>query len=105
MAGMSVDFGGWGSQSRISSQSAGRIYESLCRGERPSELVASPGLAAFFDAVKCQLPEMGNLVTDHSERHVLISCDWTKAEEVLLRAQELARTHELALYDPQSDEV
>jgi hypothetical protein len=105
MTVMSFDLGVWSSQSRVSPQSAGRVYESLCRGEHPSELMASPGLDAFYNAVADQGPELGNIVTDHSDRHVLLSCDWAKAEDVLQKAQDLAQRYRLTLYDPQSDEV
>ena len=112
---MSFDLGVWHSEMSVSSDEASRIYAALCRKERPSRaLTASPAVRAFYQELMEVWPatRLGNTgpspwshAPHHSDDHVLLSCEWSRAEEVFLFVQGLAEKHGLIFFDPQSEEV
>lgn len=116
---MSFDLGVWSSNSAVAERRATQIYEGLCRGERRSELIVSPAVAAFYQELTDKWPEIDavaedqddtavcpwSCALDHSDDHVLMSCVWSQAENVYPYVQVLARKHGLVFFDPQSDEV
>lgn len=112
---MSFDLGIWHSEKSVSSDEASRIYASLCRQEKPHRaLTASPAVSAFFEELTGVWPDTSARKTSespwahalqHSADHVLLSCEWTRAEEVFTLVQQLAEKHGLVFFDPQSEEV
>lgn len=117
---MSFDLAVWSRQSDTATRRPNRIYDSICRGERPAELVADSAVGSFYIELTSRWPELSsarehspkNTVTcpwaaelHRSESYVQISCVWSRAEEVYAAVQQLARKHNLVFYDPQADEV
>ena len=116
---MSFDLGVWSSESTVAEHRATQIYESLCRGERPTELYPNPAIATFYQELTAKWPEIDSVPEEiddtdicpwscalsHSDTHVVMSCVWSKAEEVYQFVQDLAQKYCLVFYDPQSDEV
>ena len=100
---MSFDLGVWSSNSKIAGARAGQIYERLCRGERPAELQPDLNVDGFYRELTSHWPEIDSIPDE--EVDVLISSDWSRAEEIYRVVQYLAQKHHLVLYDPQSDEV
>jgi hypothetical protein len=102
---MSFDLGVWNSDPLGAERRATAIYETLCRGAHCADLVASPNVTQFYGDLMAMWPEHEAIKVNHSDRHVLISCEWSKAQEVYVFVRELAKTHNLVFFDPQSDEV
>jgi hypothetical protein len=102
---MSFDLAVWNSDFSTAARRAPAIYDALCKGACASQLTPSPNVTEFYNDLMAMWPESDFVKLDHSERHVLVSCEWSKAEEVYILVRELARTHGLVFFDPQSDEV
>lgn len=116
MEEMSFDLGVWHSEVSVSSDEASRIYASLCRQEKsPRVITANPAVNAFYQELTEVWPDTQSskktnsspwsCTPQHSEDHVLLSCEWARAEEVFLLVQQLAEKHGLIFFDPQSEEV
>ena len=110
---MNFDLGIWQAEGPLSAAEASRIYASFCRAETPARVVRnSPAVNAFYADLIAKWPETGNKELcpwsgplHHSASHVLLSCVWSKAENVLLQVAEVASRHGLVVFDPQSEEV
>jgi hypothetical protein len=116
---MSYDLGVWYPQKRIRNEEASELYVRLCDGDT-SYLVPHPAIDAFYSELTARHPEIDTIPEeriddhdycpwscklDHSPRHVIMSCVWSKATYVHQLVQSLARKHGLAVYDPQTDKV
>jgi len=110
---MTFDLGVWKTNGSLTATEASRVYASFCRGELPVRVVQnSPAVEAFYQDLIEKWPETGNADSSpwaaplhHTASHVLMSCVWSKAEDVCLFVAELAGRHGLVLFDPQSEEV
>ncbi len=110
---MTFDLGVWQVNGSITAAEASGIYASFCRGETPVRVLRnSPAVEAFYEDLMEKWPDTvdRNLSPwsgplHHSSSHVLMSCVWSKAESVYSFVAELAASHELVLFDPQSEEV
>jgi hypothetical protein len=115
MENMSFDLGVWHSEVSVSSDEASRIYASLCRKEKPPRAItASPAIESFYQELTETWPDTQASKTNsspwsyalqHSDDHVLLSCEWSRAVEVFPFVQQLAEKHGLVFFDPQSEEV
>jgi hypothetical protein len=66
----------------------------------------SSAVGAFYGELTGEWPEIESICKLHrSDSHVMLSCEWSKAEEVSLLLQHLAAKHGLIFFDPQSEEV
>jgi hypothetical protein len=116
---MSFDLCVWFPQERVGPREAGALYSRLCDGDT-SGVVAHPAVENFYGALIAMHPEIDlipeekiddhdycpwSCALDHSPGHVIMSCVWSKATYVRQLVQGLARKYNLALYDPQTDEV
>jgi hypothetical protein len=116
---MSFDLGVWYPQKRISNEEARDLYVRLCDGDTRS-VVPHSGIDAFYAELTAKHPEIDTIPEgkidnhdycpwscklDYSPTHVIMSCVWSRATYVHQLVKDLARTHGLALYDPQSEEV
>jgi hypothetical protein len=106
-SGMTFDGAIWHSEISLSSGEASHIYASLCRGEIPGRGVTpSPAVEAFHGELTGEWPEIESICKlNRSGAYVVLSCEWSKAEEVHLLLQHLAAKHGLVFFDPQSEEV
>lgn len=102
---MSFDLAVWNSEFSGAERRATAIYAILCRGEHCADLMPSAHVTEFHSDLMDMWPERDALKVNHSDRHVLISCEWSQAEEVYIFVRALAKTHNLVFFDPQSDEV
>jgi hypothetical protein len=116
---MSFDLGVWYPQTRIGNKEASELYVRLCDGDT-SGVVPNPAIDAFYAELTARHPEIDAIPEekvddddhcpwscrlDHSPGHVIMSCVWPKATYVGQLVETLARKHDLAVYDPQSDRV
>ena len=116
---MSCDFGIWFPHQRLSHKEAGERYQRLCAGDT-SEVQPHPAVDDFYAALTARHPELDTIseerVGDHdycpwscaldrSEGHVIVPCVWSKADYVTGFVHDLARQHDLAVYDPQSERI
>lgn len=102
---MSFDLAVWSSDFSDAERRATAIYETLCRGGRCADLLASPNVNQFHSDILAMWPDSDAVKLHYSDSHVLVSCEWSKAEEVYVFTRELAKTHHLVFFDPQSEEV
>ncbi|WP_426350584.1 hypothetical protein ACPWSR_04890 [Alloiococcus sp. CFN-8] len=88
----------WNSDKASYSAGAEYIYELLCQGN--TSLVAEfPVVEEFYQELMERAPE----VTCHRlEGAVLMSCDFSQAEEVNQLVEALAKKHGLSFYEPQN---
>lgn len=116
---MSFDLGIWYSQEALTPKQAGEVYVKLCEGTVALEGQNSQ-IAAFYNELTEKWPEIDTVpdekIDDHdycpwscaidrSGMHVLLSCVWSKAQDVAVFVEELAARHELLLYNPQQNTV
>jgi len=116
---MSCDLGVWFPHNRLTNQQANELYGRLCEGDT-SGVQPNPAVDAFYAELTAKHPEIDTVphdrIDDHdycpwscsidrSPGHVIMSCVWSKADYVTTLVHDLARTHNLAVYDPQSDRI
>ncbi len=116
---MSCDLGVWFPHNRLSNQEASALYGRLCEGDTGG-VQPHPAVDAFYTELTARHPEIDTVpddrIDDHdycpwscaidrSPGHVIMSCVWPKADYVTGLVHQLARTHGLAVYDPQSDRI
>jgi hypothetical protein len=114
---MSCDFAVWSSKKKLTDKQAGDVYRRLCESAAVSELPPEPAIELFYKELIAVHPEIDSLsddkvdqsvwsnVIEHTPTHVLVNCVWSKAKEVEDLIDRLARKHNLAVYDPQSDRI
>lgn len=115
---MSCDFAVWSATPRMSHAEASERYAGLCAGE----VVAEPdaAVAAFHAELTTLYPDIDTIPADDQEAfercpwscaldvspgHVVMSCTWSRADDVEALVQTLAAKHGLAFFDPQADRV
>ena len=116
---MSFDLGVWYSEKAVTPKQAGELYVSLCEGTIALE-GQNQQICAFYDELTGKWPEIDKVpdekIDDHdycprscaidrSGMHILLSCVWSKAQDVAAFVEELALKHELLLYNPQQNTV
>jgi hypothetical protein len=116
---MSCDLGVWFPHNRLSNREANDLYGRLCDGDI-SGVQPNPAVDAFYAELTARHPEIESVpadrIDDHdycpwscaidrSPGHVIMSCVWSKADDVTALVHDLALTHGLAVYDPQSDRI
>jgi hypothetical protein len=116
---MSFDLGVWHSDEPLTDKEAGEIYLQLCE-EWPYLAGECPAVAAFYQELIEHWPEIDTVPEErvgnfdfspwsgelcHSGMAVVMSCVWTKADDVALYVKILARKHDLLLFDPQISRV
>ena len=112
---MSYDLAVWYPHELLSDEEALLIYRNICK-EDISQLRPHPSIRAFYDELASLHPEIDDVPEDKSEefdfspwsvehdysdRHIIMSSVWSKADYVNKLVRELARKHELAVYNPQ----
>ena len=116
---MSFDLAVWYPHEHLSKEAALRVYQNLCEGEL-SDLLPHPAIAAFYSELSELHPEIDDIpedkIDDHdlcpwsvahdrSDRHMIISSVWSKAEYVHGFIHQLAKDHGLVVFDPQSGSI
>ena len=113
---MSCDFGVWFPHQRLSDEEAGKLYAQLSKGLTVG-VAAHPAVKAFYAELTAKYPEIADIPADQIEDknlcpwsgamnksagHVIMYCEWPRAEYVANMIKSLASKHGLAFYDPQS---
>ena len=116
---MSCDYGVWFPHRKLSDDEAGELYVRLCEGD-VAGVVPHPAVGAFYDELTATHPEIDTVTDeqlddkdlcpwscalDRSDGHVIMSCVWSKADDVGQLVASLADRHGLVFYDPQSERV
>lgn len=116
---MSYEFGIWSSEPRLSYSEASTLYASLYVGE-VFGLKASPRIWNFYQELISLHPDIGDATEVQaddldsclwscalvpSETHLIIICVTTKVPYVEQLLFDLARKHDLAVYDPQREYI
>lgn len=116
---MSCDFAVWHPSRLLTSRQAGELYTTLCDGDL-SGVVAHPSVGSFYADVTAKHPEIDaipedrigdfdycpwSIAFDRSPAHLIMCCVWPKAEYVGDLLLQLASSHGLVIYDPQSERV
>jgi hypothetical protein len=96
----------------LSDGQAAEVYASLCNGSNGVG-PAAPEVEAFYSDLTRKYPEIDTYSDDEidagpwscllsrSGNHVQMSMVWSRAEEIGAFVFELAKKHDLLLYDPQ----
>jgi hypothetical protein len=116
---MSFDLGVWHTDERLTDEEAANTYLRLC--EEPQSLNgSSQDVAAFYAELTGHWPEIDTIpeesigdfdicpwscALDHSGNAVVMSCVWSKADEVFAFVSQLAKKHKLVLFDPQENKA
>jgi hypothetical protein len=116
---MSFDLGVWHSDEPLTDRQAGEIYLRLCE-QWPYLEGETPAVATFYQELIEHWPEIDTVPEEkvgdfdfspwscelcHSGVSVVMSCVWSKADDVASYVKLLARKHELLLFDPQANRV
>lgn len=114
---MSFDLGVWHIDEPLTDEQAGEIYLKLCE-EWPYLEGESPAVPAFYQELIEHWPEIDTVPEErvgdfdfspwsgelcHSGMAVVMSCVWSKADDVAQYVKTLARKHDLLFFDPQAD--
>ena len=114
---MSIDLGVWDSSKSLTNSEAGEIYAKLCK-EWPHLEGNSANVAAFYNELIEKWPEIDTIpeekigdfdfcpwscALNHSGMAIVMSCVWSKANEVGEFVGHLAQKHHLLLFDPQAN--
>jgi len=113
---MSCDYGVWFPHKRLSDAQAAELYMQLCKGIT-NDVQPHPAVKAFYAELTAKHPEIDDIPADQVEDrnhcpwsaamnksggHVIMSCEWPRAEYVATLVASLAAKHGLAFYDPQA---
>jgi hypothetical protein len=116
---MSFDLAAWKDDDNgtlPSDSEAREIYLKLCNDACGAGLVA-PGIEEFYTELTRRYPEIDDvpeeevdkcpwsLLLNRSGHHVVMSAVWSPADEIRSAALELAKKHNLILFDPQKGKV
>ena len=116
---MSCDFAVWNTQTRLTNAEARRLYLALCDGDS-SGVSPSPAIDAFYSEITSLHPERRyvpdaelanwdlcpwSVDMDRSPGHLIMCCVWPKAGYVGSLLRRLAKKHNLALFDPQAEQI
>jgi hypothetical protein len=116
---MSCDFAVWYPNRRLSNEQALELYHQLCDGVTIN-VIAHPAVDAFYNEITAKHPEIDDIAEedidntdlcpwsitfDRSPGHLIMGCVWPKADYVERLVKELAQKHELAVFDPQTEEI
>jgi len=116
---MSCDFAVWYPNRRLSNEQALELYHQLCDGVTIN-VIAHPAVDAFYNEITAKHPEIDDIAEedidntdlcpwsiafDRSPGHLIMCCVWPKADYVERLVKELAQKHELAVFDPQTEEI
>ncbi|HEV2663734.1 MAG TPA: hypothetical protein VG324_02425 [Blastocatellia bacterium] len=116
---MSCDFAVWYPNRRLSDEQALELYHQLCDGVTIN-VIAHPAVDAFYNEITAKHPEIDDIAEedidntdlcpwsiafDRSPGHLIMCCVWPKADYVERLVKELAQKHELAVFDPQTEEI
>ena len=109
---MSCDFMIFNSDTCLSDEEVGQIYEKVCEG-KDAGLPFNISIDSLYHELTSQHPEIDDvpedqiddvdlcpwsIAFDRSSSHLLISCVWSKADYVTDLLSKLAQKHELAIY-------
>jgi hypothetical protein len=116
---MSCDFAVWHTSRRLNNDEADRLYGELCDGITAG-VFPHPAIDQFYSELTARYPEIDDVPEDRvddmdyspwscsmdrSPGHLIISCIWSKADEVSRLIRELARKHGLSVFDPQMGKI
>jgi hypothetical protein len=116
---MSFDLGVWCCDEPLTDKQAGEIYLQLCE-QWPYLEGDSPAVAVFYQELIEHWPEIDTVPEEkvgefdfspwscelcHSGMAVVMSCVWSKADDVAQYVKALALKHDLLLFDPQANRV
>ena len=116
---MSFDLAVWQSDKPLTADEAQGVYLRLCE-EWPYLEGHSPAVGTFYRELIEKWPEIDTIPEEtvgdfdfcpwscplnHSGMAVVMSCVWSKANDVAEHVGLLARKHGLLLFDPQADRV
>ncbi len=114
---MSFDLAVWKDECPTPSDSEAReIYLHFCSHECAGG-PTMPGIAEFYIELTQQYPEIDkvpeeevdncpwSVLLSRSGHHVLMSAVWSRAEEIRSVVLELAKKHDLVLFDPQKGKI
>ena len=116
---MSYDLAIWHQPTKINNERAVEIYLKLIEEDR-SDLQPSPMIDAFYTELTKRHPEINDIpeaqIGDHdlspwssefdrSDSHLIITSVWSKADYVANLIFDLARQHQLSVFDPQSETI
>jgi hypothetical protein len=114
---MSYDLALWNSGNATPSDSeAGRLYIELCEDQCGGGPVAA-GIQELYTELTRRYPEIDNVpeeavddcpwsgLLNRSGHHVILNVVWSRAEEIRRFVFELAKKHNLVLFDPQRRKV
>jgi hypothetical protein len=117
---VSFEIAVWSSSKSFTNKRAGRIYDQFLERRLSSENTPQPDaqerLGAFLAELEQKYPPISSINwTDETiddcpwscdfdigEDYIIMSCVWSRAEEIADFIEELAFRHELVCYDPQS---
>jgi len=109
---MSFDLAVFRATAPIDDKSALAIYRALCDGKTPA-LESSKRPRAFYVALTKQFPEIDDredespfaVAIEHTDRHVIMNVSFSHADEVRHAVLELAKKHDLDVFDPQAKKL
>ena len=113
---MSFDLAVWKSESVPSDSEAREIYRVLCNNECGGGPLES-GIEEFYVDLTHRYPEIDKVPEEavdecpwsvrlsKSGHHVMMSAVWSRSNEIRAAVLELAKKHDLILFDPQKGKV
>ncbi len=116
---MSCDFAVWFTLHRLADDEARRLYRELC--ERITTGVAAhQAIDQFYSELTAKHPELDDVPEERiddmdyspwscpiarSPGHIIVSCVWSKADDIRRLIVELVGKHGLAFFDPQTGKI
>lgn len=100
---MSIDFVVWHTPSRLSDEQAEALYAALCDGDS-SRVAPHSGIDAFCAAFRARFTA---IPIESSAGHAIVRCGagTDRVDEIEAFVWELAHSHDLAVFDPQTGYV
>lgn len=97
---MSVDFVFWHTRTRLTDAEAEALYAALCKGDI-SGVEPHSGIDALCVSIQARFP---TIPIERSAGHAIVTCGagTTQIDEIEAFIWELAHTHGLAIFDPQT---
>lgn len=112
---MSYDLAIWRTEESLSHSKPSDLYQSLCEGQK-TPLQEHSSLDSFYKALISVYPELDSLTDDEADDvdlcpwsneidkqqgAFIVSCVFSKAEEVQQLVMKLAASYGLSVFDPQ----